>query len=150
MELTSSARATSPFRRSPRERVPCDRGLPAQLQHDHVDSERRRDLYVYAARAVGTRADAATECMRAQICMRWAREVCDPTATAACGSCTGLAPLPGFPMSMAVYAARAAVATRNVDVAHRFGARASGRADCRQPGAAFRHRANETAAKAGG
>jgi hypothetical protein len=44
--------------------------------NDHVDDERRQDLYNYAARVVGTRTDAAVERRRAEMCRRWARAVC--------------------------------------------------------------------------
>jgi len=44
--------------------------------NDHVDDQRRRDLYGYAARAVGTCGGDACERRRAQMCMAWARTSC--------------------------------------------------------------------------
>jgi len=46
--------------------------------NDHVDPQRRQDLYLYASRAVDTRTDDRTERVRAEMCLRWARETCDP------------------------------------------------------------------------
>jgi len=46
--------------------------------NDHVDDRRRQDLYPYAARAVGSRSDAAGERRHAQLCRRWARATCQP------------------------------------------------------------------------
>jgi hypothetical protein len=46
--------------------------------NDHVDDRRRQDLYPYAARALGTRTDAAGERRRARMCLSWARETCRP------------------------------------------------------------------------
>lgn len=39
--------------------------------NDHVDEDRRQDVYAYAPRVVGTRPDAATERARAEIYRRW-------------------------------------------------------------------------------
>jgi len=39
--------------------------------NDHVDDEHRRDLYAYAARAVGTNGGVAQERKRAQMCVEW-------------------------------------------------------------------------------
>jgi hypothetical protein len=77
--------------------------------NDHVDSDRRQDLYRYAA-AVGTRADAATERIRAHMCLAWAGAVCDQPELRVrllhrLLRCQG-------PEVHAVYAARAAAATR--------------------------------------
>jgi hypothetical protein len=41
--------------------------------NDHVDDERRQDLYRYAARVSDTRADADAERRRSNICLAWAR-----------------------------------------------------------------------------
>jgi hypothetical protein len=46
--------------------------------NDHVDLVRREDLYRYAAVVVGTRGDEAMERLRAETCLRWAREVAGP------------------------------------------------------------------------
>lgn len=39
--------------------------------NDEVDEQRRRDLYDYASKAVGTRADDDIERLRANMCLRW-------------------------------------------------------------------------------
>jgi hypothetical protein len=41
--------------------------------NDHVDDERRQDLYRYAARVAGTRPDADAERRRSKMCLAWAR-----------------------------------------------------------------------------
>lgn len=84
--------------------------------NDHVDQRRRQDLYPYAARAVGTRADVTTERARAGMCLRWARLYCDrpPLRVRILHRllrCQGL-DVDG------VYAARAAVATENEHLTH--------------------------------
>jgi hypothetical protein len=44
--------------------------------NDHVDDERCQDLYRYAARVAGTRADADVERRRSNMCVEWARACC--------------------------------------------------------------------------
>jgi hypothetical protein len=44
--------------------------------NDHVDDRRRQDLYRYAARVAGTRADAEVERRRSKMCLAWARACC--------------------------------------------------------------------------
>jgi len=44
--------------------------------NDHVDDERRRDLFRYAAAAVGTARGVACERQRAAICLHWASTTC--------------------------------------------------------------------------
>jgi hypothetical protein len=44
--------------------------------NDHVDDERRQDLYRYAARVAGTGADADVERRRSKMCLAWARTCC--------------------------------------------------------------------------
>jgi hypothetical protein len=44
--------------------------------NDHVDDERRQDLYRYAARVADTRADAEVERRRSKLCLAWARAFC--------------------------------------------------------------------------
>jgi hypothetical protein len=44
--------------------------------NDHVDDERRQDLYRYAARVSDTRAGADVERRRSQICLAWAHACC--------------------------------------------------------------------------
>jgi hypothetical protein len=44
--------------------------------NDHVDDERRQDLYRYAARVADTRADADVERRRSNRCLAWARACC--------------------------------------------------------------------------
>jgi hypothetical protein len=39
--------------------------------NDEVDERRRRDLYDYASKAVGTRAGSDIERLRANMCLRW-------------------------------------------------------------------------------
>jgi hypothetical protein len=85
--------------------------------NDHIDDGRRQELYRYAAHSVGTRADAGTEQVRAEMCLRWARESCDPPPVRVrilhrLFRCQG-------PDVHGVLAARAAVASDNKDVVHR-------------------------------
>jgi len=115
MELASML-AHEPFSDHPESVCPVIAGF-LRSYNDHVDPERRQDLYRYAARAVGTRADAETECVRARMCLRWAREFCHlpPVRVRILHRllrCQG-------PDVDGVYAARTAVATQNADVAHR-------------------------------
>ncbi len=84
--------------------------------NDHVDPVRRQDLYRYAALTVGTRTDGATERARADMCLRWARTTCDAPPRRVrilhwLLRCQG-------PEVDGVYAARAAVATHDADLAH--------------------------------
>jgi hypothetical protein len=77
----------------------------------------RQDLYRYAARVVGTRAEAATERERARLCLRWARVTCDTPPLRVrilhrLFRCQG-------PDVDGVYAARAALATHPADVMDR-------------------------------
>jgi hypothetical protein len=107
MELASML-AGEPFSDRPESVCPVIAGF-LRSYNDHVGQLRRQDLYVYAARAVGTRTDPATERQRAQMCMRWAAEVCQPPPLRVrvlhrLRRCQG-------PDVDAVYAARAAVAT---------------------------------------
>jgi hypothetical protein len=115
MELASML-AHEPFSDHPQSVCPV---IAAFLRsyNDHVDQTRRQDLYRYATRAVGTRADAATERVRARMCVCWALERCDPPPLRVrilhkLLRCQG-------PDVDGVYAARAAVATQNADAAHR-------------------------------
>ena len=59
MELASML-AGEPFGDHPRSVCPVIAGF-LRSYNDHIDERRRQDLYAYAAQAVGTRADAATE-----------------------------------------------------------------------------------------
>jgi hypothetical protein len=76
MELASML-AHEPFSDHPASVCPV---IAAFLRsyNDHVDQARRKDLYRYAAQAVGTRADASVERVRAGMCRRWARHTCNP------------------------------------------------------------------------
>jgi hypothetical protein len=47
-----------------------------RVYNDGLDPERRQDLYPYASRVVGTRADRTVERVRARRCREWAR-ACD-------------------------------------------------------------------------
>jgi hypothetical protein len=76
MELASML-AGEPFSDRPESVCPVIAGF-LRSYNDHIDPARRQDLYGYAARVVGTRADAETERVRARICLCWARERCDP------------------------------------------------------------------------
>jgi hypothetical protein len=85
--------------------------------NDHTDPRRRQDLYRYAAQAVGTRADASTERVRAAMCLRWARETCERAPIRVrilhrLFRCQG-------PDVDGVFAARAAVASPDRDLVHR-------------------------------
>jgi hypothetical protein len=115
MELASML-ADEPFSDRPESVCPVIAGF-LRSYNDHVDPQRRQDLYLYAARAVGTRADAPTEGIRAQICMRWARHAWDPPPVRVrilhwLLRCQG-------PDIDGVFAARAAVATHG-GVAHQL------------------------------
>ena len=115
MELASML-ADEPFNHRPESVCPVIAGF-LRSYNDHVDPERRQELYRYAARAVGTRSDAATERVRGEMCLRWARETCDPPPLRVrilhrLLACQG-------PEFDGVYAARAAVAMQHADVAHR-------------------------------
>lgn len=114
MELASML-AHEPFSDRPESVCPV---IAAFLRsyNDRVDQRRRQDLFRYAARAIGTRADGATERERAQTCLRWARRCCDQPPLKVrilhrMFRCQG-------PEVDGVYAARAAVATENDDLAH--------------------------------
>jgi len=48
--------------------------------NDHVDDERRQDLYAFAALAVGTRETPAVERRRANLCLEWWLEQSAPRA----------------------------------------------------------------------
>jgi hypothetical protein len=114
MELASIL-ADEPFSDHPESVCPVIAGL-LRSYNDRVDQRRRQDLYMYAARAVGTRADVATERARARLCLRWARQWCElpPLRVRVLHRllrCQGL-DVDG------VYAARAAVATKNEDLTH--------------------------------
>jgi hypothetical protein len=116
MELASML-AHEPFSDHPESVCPVIAGF-LRSYNDHTEPGRRQDLYRYAAVAVGTRADAAIERVRAQMCLRWARDACDPPPLRVrilhrLLRCQG-------PDIDAVYAARAALATPNADVAHRM------------------------------
>jgi hypothetical protein len=52
--------------------------------NDHLNDERRQDLYCYAARVAGTRAKADTERRRSKMCLAWARACCHRPLVAAC------------------------------------------------------------------
>src|SRR2546421_11316243 len=75
MELASML-AGEPFGDHPPSVCPVIAGF-LRSYNDHVEERRRQDLYAYVARAVGTRADAATERERARICRRGARDCFD-------------------------------------------------------------------------
>jgi len=114
MELASML-ALEPFGDHPDSVSPVIAGF-LRSYNDHVDAALRPDLYRYAAVAVGTRADAVVERRRAEMCLRWARELCDPPPLRVrllhrLLRCQG-------PDIDGVYAARAAVATRNHTAAH--------------------------------
>jgi hypothetical protein len=114
MELASML-AHEPFSDHPKTVCPVIAGF-LRSYNNHVRPGRRQDLYVYAARAVGTRADDRTERIRAEMCLRWARETCDSPRLRVrilhrLLRCQG-------PELDAVYAARAAVATDRADLAH--------------------------------
>jgi hypothetical protein len=109
MELASML-AHEPFSDRPESVCPVVAGF-LRSYNGHVDQRRRQDLYPYAARAVGTRADVATERARARMCLRWARLYCEQPPLRVrilhrLLRCQGL-DVDG------VYAARAAVATKN-------------------------------------
>lgn len=73
MELASML-AGEPFSDRPESVCPVIAGF-LRSYNDHIDEARRQDLYRYAARVVGTRGEEAVERRRAQICLRWAREL---------------------------------------------------------------------------
>jgi hypothetical protein len=115
MELASML-AGEPFSDRPQSVCPVIAGF-LRSYNDHVDPARRQDLYGYAARVVGTRADAESERERARRCLLWAGECFDPPPVRVrllhrLLRCQG-------PDVDGVYAARAAVATGNADAAHR-------------------------------
>jgi hypothetical protein len=116
MELASML-ARESFSDRPESVCPVIAGF-MRSYNDRVDPQRRQDLYPFAARAVGTRAGAANERARADRCLRWARACCDPPPLRVrilhrlLRHCQG-------PDLDGVYAARAAVATRNPALAHR-------------------------------
>ncbi len=114
MELASML-SHEPFTDHPESVCPV---IAAYLRsyNDHVDPQRRQDLYRYAARTVGTRADADTERARAQMCLGWARRVCDPPPLRV-RILHRLLRCQGREVD-GVYAARAAVATGNAYLAH--------------------------------
>jgi hypothetical protein len=75
--------------------------------NDRVDDERRQDLYRFAARVAGTRADAIIERRRSGMCSAWARACChrpELRVRILLRYCQG-------PDVHAVYAARAAALT---------------------------------------
>jgi hypothetical protein len=114
MELASML-AHEPFSDRPDSVCPVIAGF-LRSYNDHVDAVRRQDLYPYAALVVGTRADSVVERRRAEMCIRWARELCDPPPLRVrllhrLLRCQG-------PDIDGVYAARAAVATRDRTTAH--------------------------------
>jgi len=115
MELASML-AGEPFSDHPESVCPVIAGF-LRSYNDHVDPERRQDLYLYAARAVGTRADTETEQIRAEMCLRWAGATCDP-APRRVRVLHRLLRCQGSDVD-GVYAARAAVATLDAEVAHR-------------------------------
>lgn len=67
--------AGEPFSDRPESVCPVIAGF-LRSYNDRLDQRSRQDLYAYATRAVGTRADPAAERRRAQRCMRWAAETC--------------------------------------------------------------------------
>ena len=69
--------AHEPFTDQPVSVCPVVAGF-MRSYNDHIDDSRRRDLYAYAARAVGSRGDRAHEQRRAQMCGHWARTRCPP------------------------------------------------------------------------
>lgn len=75
MELASML-AGEPFGDHPMSVCPVIAGF-LRSYNDHLEPVARQDLYWYAARVVGTRADPATERVRARMCACWARDVCD-------------------------------------------------------------------------
>ena len=106
MELASML-AHEPFSDRPKSVCPVVAGF-LRSYNDHVDDARRRDLFAYAARAVGSRAGPVQEQRRAKMCRRWARmsrAVPPPHVRVLCRllRCQG-------PEIEAVYAARAAAA----------------------------------------
>lgn len=113
MELASML-AHEPFSDRPESVSPVIAGF-LRSYNDHVSPERRQDLFRYAASVVGTRADAETECLRARMCLRWARAAWDPPPVRVrilhklfrCQDVDG------------VYAARAAVAAPDAEFTHR-------------------------------
>jgi hypothetical protein len=115
MELASML-ADEPFSDHPESVCPVIAGF-LRSYNDHVGPGPRQDLYRYAARVVGTRAEAATERERARLCLRWARLTWDTPPLRVrilhrLFRCQG-------PDVDGVYAARAALATHPADVAHR-------------------------------
>lgn len=108
MELASML-AGGPFSDHPQSVCPV---IAAFLRsyNDHVDHERRKDLYRYAARVAGTRADAEVERRRSKMCLTWARACCDRPELRVRILHRLLRSLQG-PDVHAVYAARAAVVT---------------------------------------
>jgi hypothetical protein len=79
---------------------------------DHLDDDRRQDLYRHAARVAGTRADADADAerRRSQMCLAWARACCHTPELRVRILHRLLRYLQG-PDVHAVYAARAAVVT---------------------------------------
>jgi hypothetical protein len=69
MEVASML-AGEPFTDEPRSVCPVIAEF-LRTYNDQVDDERRQDLYPYAALVVGTRADAAAERRRAELCLDW-------------------------------------------------------------------------------
>jgi hypothetical protein len=84
--------------------------------NDRVDAGCRLDLYAYASRVVGTRADVTTERRRAELCRRWAGEYFDPPPLRVQILCR-LFRWQGLDVH-GIYAARAATATKACDDAH--------------------------------
>jgi len=106
MELASML-AHEPFSDRPASVCPVVAGF-LRSYNDHVDDERRRDLYAYAARAVGSRGGEAQEERRAEMCRQWARVRCSPPPLRVRVLCRLLRAQ--GPDIEAVYAARAAAA----------------------------------------
>lgn len=99
--------AHEPFSDQPASVCPVVAGF-MRSYNDHVDDERRRDLYAYAARALGTRGGEAHEQRRAAMCRQWATARCAPPPLRVRVLCRLLRSQ--GPDIEAVYAARAAAA----------------------------------------
>jgi hypothetical protein len=108
MELASML-AEEPFSDHPQSASPVIATF-LRSYNDHLDEERRQDLYRCAARVAGTRADADAERRRSKMCLAWARECCHTPELRVRILHRLLRYLHG-PDVHAVYAARAAVLT---------------------------------------
>jgi hypothetical protein len=112
MELASML-AGEPFSDRPASVCPVVAGF-LRSYNDHVDDRRRQDLYRYAARVVGTRADRHAERRRGDMCLRFAREICG-TPPLRVRILHRLLRCQGLDVH-AVYAARSAIATERPEI----------------------------------